>query len=69
MRAIDVHVHPSTKAFSYSRRWGKEVADFLPQYCRVEERIRTDEEMAKEFRDYGYQGISDWKGRPVRERI
>ena len=50
MRAIDVHVHPSTAAFSYVRRWGKEVAEFLPKYYRIEEKTRTDEEMAEEFR-------------------
>ena len=51
MRAIDVHVHPSTAPFNYERRWGKEVADFFPRYYRMEPKIRTDEEMAQEFRD------------------
>jgi len=46
MRAIDVHVHPSTAPFSYERRWGREVAEFMPKYYRIEEKIRTDEELA-----------------------
>jgi len=50
MRAIDVHVHPSTAPFSYERRWGKEVAEFMPKYYRMEEKIRIDEELAEEFR-------------------
>lgn len=50
MNPIDVHVHPSTTPFSYQRRWGKEVADSMASYYRIEERARTDEEMAEEFR-------------------
>jgi len=46
---IDVHVHPSTAPFSYERRWGKEVAEFMPKYYRIEPRIRSDEEMGQEF--------------------
>jgi len=49
MKAIDVHVHPSTAPFGYERKWGKDVAQFMPKYYRMEERIRTDEEMAQEF--------------------
>ena len=47
MRAIDVHVHPSTAQFSYERRWGKEVAEFLPKYYRIQEKIRSDEKWPK----------------------
>ena len=51
MRAIDVHAHPSTALFSYERRWGAEAAASIQKYYRITERIRTDEEMAQEFRE------------------
>jgi len=57
MRAIDVHVHPSTAPFSYERRFGREVAEFLPKYYRIQERIRSDEEMAEEFRTLGIKAL------------
>ena len=57
MRAIDVHVHPSTSPFSYKRRMGEEVAQFLPKYYRIEERIRSDEEMAQEFRELDLKAL------------
>ena len=57
MRAIDVHVHPSTAPFSYKRRWGEDVAQFLPKYYRIEERIRSDEEMAQEFRELDLKAL------------
>ncbi len=57
MRAIDVHVHPSTEPFKYERRWGKEVADFLPKYYRIKEKKSTDEEMAQEFRDLDIKAL------------
>ena len=57
MRAIDVHVHPSTEPFHYERRWGKEVADFLPKYYRLEPKVRTDDEMAQEFRDLDIKAL------------
>ena len=57
MRAIDVHVHPSTAPFSYERRWGKEVADFMPEYYGLKEHIRTGEEMAQEFKDLDVKAL------------
>lgn len=57
MKAIDVHVHPSTAPFSYEKRWGKEVAEFLPKYYRIQERIRSEEEMAEEFRSLGIKAL------------
>lgn len=57
MKAIDVHVHPSTSPFSYEKRWGKEVAEFLPKYYRIQERIRTEEEMAEEFRSLDIKAV------------
>jgi len=57
MRAIDVHVHPSTAPFCYERRWGKEVAGFMPKYYRMEEKIRTDEELVREFRALGLKAL------------
>ena len=57
MRAIDVHVHPSTASFSYKRRFGEEVAQFLPKYYRIKERIGSDEEMAQEFRELDVKAL------------
>ena len=57
MRAIDVHVHPSTAPFSYENRWGPEVASNLQKYYRITEKIRTDEEMAQEFRELDLKAL------------
>lgn len=57
MRAIDVHVHPSTAPFSYECRWGPEVASNLQKYYRITEKIRTDEEMAQEFRELDLKAL------------
>ena len=57
MRAIDVHVHPSTAPFAYERRFGKEVAEFIPRYYKTEPRIRVDEEMAQEFRELDLKAL------------
>ncbi len=57
MKAIDVHVHPSTQPFSYERRWGSEIAQFLQKYYRITEKIRTAEEMAQEFRDLDVKAL------------
>ena len=51
MKAIDVHVHPSTAPFSYERRFGAEATASLQQYYRITERIRSEDEMAQDFRD------------------
>jgi len=57
MKAIDVHAHPSTALFSYERRWGPEVASAMQKYYRITEKIRTDEEMAQEFRELDTKAI------------
>ncbi len=57
MRAIDVHLHPSTASFSYKRRFGEEVAQFLPKYYRIEEIIRSDEEMVQELRELDLKAL------------
>lgn len=51
MRAIDVHAHLSTEAYSYEKRFGKKVTKALKDYYRVREVFRTEEEMAQEFID------------------
>lgn len=57
MKAIDVHVHPSTFPFRYERRWGAEISRELQKYYRITERIRTDEEMAQEFRELDLKAL------------
>ncbi|HEX77730.1 MAG TPA: amidohydrolase [Dehalococcoidia bacterium] len=47
MKAIDVHVHPST--ISMKDMVGKEIAESTFRYLRSEERLRTEEEMVQEF--------------------
>jgi predicted TIM-barrel fold metal-dependent hydrolase len=51
MRAIDVHAHLSTEAYSYEKRFGKKVTKALKDYYGVKEVFRTEEEMAQEFID------------------
>lgn len=51
MKAIDIHVHPTVPAFDRKRTMGEEVAQEIQKYFRVTARIRTDEEMAQEFRE------------------
>jgi len=50
MKAIDVHVHPSTRAFDREAIWGKEALESFYQYYKIQPRVTTDEEMAEEFR-------------------
>ncbi len=50
MRAIDVHVHPSTRAFDREAIWGKEALKSFYSYYKIEPKVTTDEEMAEEFR-------------------
>lgn len=57
MRAIDVHAHLSTGDYTYEARFGKEVADMIQKYYRVEEKIRTDKEMAQEFIDLDVKAL------------
>lgn len=57
MRAIDVHAHPSTAPFSYDRRWGPKVASSMEKYYRLTEKIRSDEEMAQEFRELDIKAL------------
>jgi hypothetical protein len=57
MKAIDVHAHPSTAPFSYERRWRPEVAHAIQEYYRIEERVRSDEEMAQEFRELDLKAL------------
>lgn len=57
MKAIDVHAHPSTAPFSRDRMWGHEVAQSLYRYYRITERVRSDEEMAEEFRELDIKAL------------
>lgn len=50
MKAIDVHVHPSTRAFDREAIWGKEALRSFYSYYKIEPKVTTDEEMAEEFR-------------------
>jgi uncharacterized protein len=50
MKAIDVHAHPVTRVFDRSRIWGPETADYFTRYYRFECKVKTDEEMAADFR-------------------
>ena len=50
MKAIDVHAHPSTAPFSHNRLWGPEVAQGLRKHYRITDRVRSDGEMAQDFR-------------------
>jgi len=57
MRAIDVHAHPSTAAFSRERMWGPEVAETLYKYYGIAAKVRTDEEMAQDFRELDIRAL------------
>jgi predicted TIM-barrel fold metal-dependent hydrolase len=57
MKAIDVHVHPSTAAFDRKRLWGKEIAEYISKYYGVEYKVKTDEEMAQDFRELDLKAI------------
>ena len=57
MKAIDVHVHPSTAAFDRKRLWGAEIADYISKYYGVEYTVKTDEEMARDFSELDLKAI------------
>jgi predicted TIM-barrel fold metal-dependent hydrolase len=57
MKAIDVHVHPSTAAFDRKRLWGAEIADYISKYYGVEYTVKTDEEMAQDFSELDLKAI------------
>lgn len=54
MKAIDVHVHPSTA--EYHRHMGDYLAE-TEKYFRIKVTMRTDEEMANEFRQEDVKGV------------
>jgi len=57
MKAIDVHVHPSTAAFDRKRLWGADIADYISRYYGVEYKVKTDEEMAQDFSELDLKAI------------
>jgi predicted TIM-barrel fold metal-dependent hydrolase len=57
MKAIDVHAHPSTAAFDRKRLWGSEMVDYISKYYGVEYKIKTDEEMAQDFKELDIKAI------------
>ena len=57
MRAIDVHAHMSTSDYTYEARMGKELSVTIQQYYRIEEKIKTEKEMAQEFIDLDVKAI------------
>jgi predicted TIM-barrel fold metal-dependent hydrolase len=57
MKAIDVHVHPSTAAFDRKRMWGPELVEYISKYYGVEYKVKTDEEMAQDFRELDLKAI------------
>ena len=57
MKAIDVHVHPSTAAFDRKRIWGAEIADYVSKYYGVDYKVKTDEEMAHDFSELDLKAI------------
>lgn len=57
MKAIDVHVHPSNAAFDRKRMWGPEVTEYISKYYGVEYKVKTDEEMAQDFRELDLKAI------------
>jgi predicted TIM-barrel fold metal-dependent hydrolase len=57
MKAIDVHVHPSTAAFDRRRLWGADIAEYISKYYGVEYTVKTDEEMARDFSELDLKAI------------
>ena len=57
MKAIDVHVHPSTAMFDRKRMWGHEMAEHVSKYYGVEYKVKTDEEMAQDFSELDLKAI------------
>ncbi|HEX7365010.1 MAG TPA: amidohydrolase family protein [Dehalococcoidia bacterium] len=57
MKAIDVHAHPSTAAFDRKLLWGPEVVEYISKYYGVEYKVKTDEEMAQDFRELDVKAI------------
>jgi len=48
MKAIDVHVHV-TPLFGYRKMMGDEITDAMQKYYRVQDVVKTEDEMAKDF--------------------
>lgn len=57
MKAIDVHVHPNTAAFDRTSMWGPEIVEYISKYYGVDYKVKTDEEMAQEFRELDLKAI------------
>jgi len=57
MKAIDVHVHPSTAAFDRGKMWGPEMVEYISKYYGVEYKVKKDEEMAQDFRELDLKAI------------
>jgi predicted TIM-barrel fold metal-dependent hydrolase len=57
MKAIDVHAHPSTSAFDRRRLWGSEMVEYISKYYGVEYKVKTDEEMAQDFRELDIKAL------------
>jgi predicted TIM-barrel fold metal-dependent hydrolase len=57
MKAIDVHAHPSTAVFDRKRLWGPEMVEYISRYYGVEYKVKTDEEMAQDFRELDIKAI------------
>ncbi len=57
MKAIDVHAHPSTAVFDRRRLWGPEMVEYISKYYGIEYKVKTDEEMAQDFRELDVKAI------------
>jgi predicted TIM-barrel fold metal-dependent hydrolase len=57
MKAIDVHAHPSTAAFDRKRLWGSEMVEYISKYYGVEYKVKTDEEMAQDFKELDIKAL------------
>jgi predicted TIM-barrel fold metal-dependent hydrolase len=57
MKAIDVHAHPSTAVFDRRRLWDPEMVEYISKYYGIEYKVKTDEEMAQDFRELDVKAI------------
>jgi predicted TIM-barrel fold metal-dependent hydrolase len=57
MKAIDVHAHPSTVVFDRKRLWGPEMVEYISKYYGIEYKVKTDEEMAQDFRELDIKAL------------
>jgi predicted TIM-barrel fold metal-dependent hydrolase len=55
MKAIDVHVHPST--FSLGDMAGREIGDATARYFRSAEQVKTLDEMVADYRNLDVKGV------------